>query len=118
MSLRRYAGLLKGAWKKTRLEGIPPLEILGGELAAIRDRFSERPADNRWRPPNQYSGSATGLLGREKEVAAQRAPAPSGCATGYRHGAGGYRQPVWQSRWPMGSWSTFQAALILSLCPR
>ena len=93
---------------------------LARELAAIRDRFSEKPVQAGGDAPGESSCAANRVCGAgEGSSCRQRTAAASGCAPGHGHGSRRDRQNA--SRGGGGEWpwsSAFQVAFILFRSPR
>ena len=92
---------------------------LARELAAIRDRFSEKPVKQAEARPANLPAQRTGFVGREKEVAAAkelllRQDVRLVTVTG----PAGSAKRVSRCRWRVAWSSTFRVAFILFRSPR
>ena len=88
------------------------------ELAAIRDRFSQKPVKLETRSTN-LPVQRTGFVGREKEVAAAKELLLRRmCAWSRSRVQAGSAKRASRCRWRVDWSSAFQVALILFRCPR
>lgn len=92
---------------------------LARELATIRDRFSEKPPKPAQTRPTNLPVQRTGLVGRQKDVAAaQELLLREDVRLVTVTGPGGLAKPGSQWKWRAAWLIAFQVASILSRCPR